>query len=238
MGKVSVIIPVFNTTEFLKKSIGSLIEQTYKNIEIILIDDASSVACSNSLEELSKQDKRIKLHHFAANMGVAAARNFGIEKATGEFLYFMDSDDYLPKQTIEILINHIKEFNIIRGQTRKVYFSSALAVILDGLYQVKIYGDKKYTLIKNESVLNSLFRADFVRDNQLTFDEDVRLYSDLTFMVPAFMVAGQIPYVKEAVYFKRKRNDAINNPSLSQQDTEVKIKSYMRVYNSLKKTSH
>lgn len=101
--KVSIIIPVYNTQKYLKRCINSIIDQTYSNLEIFLINDGST---DNSLEickEYEKIDERIFIIS-GENHGVSYARNIGIRKATGEYLYFADSDDYLETDAIEKMI--------------------------------------------------------------------------------------------------------------------------------------
>src|SRR5690625_5286864 len=134
MEKISVIIPVYNTEKYVAECIKSLLDQTYKNIEIILVDDNSNELCKQLLEELSEKDNRITLHRLSERKGVGVARNFGIEKATGDYIYFMDSDDYLSEKTLEILVKNIKDNQMIRGRMKTTDFSSGMAIILDGLF--------------------------------------------------------------------------------------------------------
>lgn len=234
MSKVSLIIPVYNTEEYIEKCFSSVKEQTYKDIEIILVDDNSNKNCRLLLKELASKDPRIKLFHFDKRKGVGAARNFGIKQATGDFVYFLDSDDYIPSRTIEILVNNIKNNNLIHGRIRRTNFSNGFSIVFDGLFKVKSYKETKYNLIKNRSALNILFRMEFIKKHNLTFSEEVETYSDLCFVVPALMNVFQAPYVKEAIYFKRRRNDPISNPSLMQKDEEIKIKDFLYIYNLLK----
>src|SRR5690625_1425188 len=234
MEKISVIVPVYNTEKYVADCINSLLEQTYKHIEIILVDDNSNDLCKQLLEELSEKDNRITLYRLSERKGVGAARNFGIEKATGDYIYFVDSDDYLPERTLEILIDNIKDNQIIRGRMKTTDFSSAMAIILDGLFKVNVYTENKYNLIKNNSALHFLFRKEFIVDNALSFSEDVEIYSDLAFMIPALIHAEQVPHVREAVYFRRRRNDPIGNPSLRQADVAYRMKDYLYMYCTLK----
>ena len=234
MGKISVIIPVYNTEQYLMKCVESLWEQTYKNIEILLINDNSNEKCTYLLETLSKQDNRIKLFHFKENKGVGSARNFGIEKASGDYIYFLDSDDYIPYKTLEMLIKNINNNNMIRGRMRTTNFSTSIAIIYHGLFNIKLFIEEKYNLIKNNTALNFLFKKDFIINKELSFSESVNIYSELEFMIPALIHTEQVPYLKEAIYFKRKRNDPITNPSLKQSDVALKIKEFISVYNKLK----
>ena len=108
--KISVIVPVFNVENYLEKCVKSIIEQTYKNLEVILVDDGSTDKSGFLCDELKKQDYRIKVIH-KTNGGLSDARNAGIQVSTGKYLSFIDSDDYLERTALEqmmqaILISH------------------------------------------------------------------------------------------------------------------------------------
>ena len=119
MKKVSIIIPVYNSAKYITQCIESVINQTYKNIEIIIIDDNST---DESIEIIKKiKDKRIKLISIKQNKGVANARNTGIKKATGDYICFLDSDDYWYKNKIEKQIDFIEKNNYVFIYTSYVY---------------------------------------------------------------------------------------------------------------------
>lgn len=99
---ISIIVPVYNVEQYLEQCVESLIHQTYKNLEILLIDDGSTDASGTICDRYAKQDKRIRVVH-QVNQGAAIARNSGIKLAKGEYLAFVDSDDYVHSQFIEIL---------------------------------------------------------------------------------------------------------------------------------------
>lgn len=108
MNRVSIIVPVYNTKRYLVRCVESLINQTYNNIEIILIDDGSIDGSSEICEEYKNVDNRIKVVH-QKNAGVSAARNRGIEIASGDYITFCDSDDYYEIDKIEIQLNDLLE---------------------------------------------------------------------------------------------------------------------------------
>lgn len=234
MGTISVIIPVYNTEQYIAKCLDSLMEQTYKDIEILLINDNSNEECTELLEKVAEKDDRIKLFHFNQRMGVGAARNLGVKKASGEFIYFLDSDDYIPSRTLEILINNIKSNDLIRGRIRATNFNSGLAIVFDGLFKTISYENNKFNLARFNSTLNFLFKKEFIERKKLSFSEEVEVYSDLAFIVPALIYVEQVPYIKEAIYFRRKRNDPISNPSLIQSDDLIRINDFLWMYNFLK----
>ena len=103
---ISVIVPVYNVEKYLEKCVNSIINQTYKNLEIILVDDGATDNSGKMCDEFAKKDSRIKVIH-KENGGSADARNSGLDKVTGKYILFVDSDDCLNKKMIEILHNEI-----------------------------------------------------------------------------------------------------------------------------------
>lgn len=101
---VSVIIPIYNREKFLKKCIDSVLNQTYSNLEIILVDDCSTDSSVDICEEFKEKDNRIKIFRNKTNQGVAYSRNVGVSMATGEYLIFVDSDDFITKYYVEFLL--------------------------------------------------------------------------------------------------------------------------------------
>ena len=94
--KITVIVPVYNTKKFLTRCVNSILKQSYENLEVIIIDDGSTDGSAQVCDELSKSDKRVRVIH-QKNKGIATTRNIGIENATGYYISFVDSDDYLEK---------------------------------------------------------------------------------------------------------------------------------------------
>jgi len=105
---VSVIVPVYNVEEYLSRCIDSIINQTYKNLEIILVDDGSPDGCPKICDEYAKKDKRIKVIH-KENGGLSSARNAGLDLSNGKFLCFIDSDDFIDKNMIKVLLDNLKK---------------------------------------------------------------------------------------------------------------------------------
>ena len=148
---VSVVIPIYNVEKYLEKCVNSLVNQTYRNLEIILVDDGSTDNSGNIADELSKIDSRINVYH-KKNGGLSDARNFGIEHANGKYICFVDSDDYVSLNYIFDLYNGIKEYN----------YDIAIVDFLKFDEKIKIYDDIRNTNIKyfsltKEEAINSLF---------------------------------------------------------------------------------
>ena len=108
MDKISVIVPVYNVRKYLKKAIYSIINQKYRNLEIILVDDGSTDGSGEICDEFKKIDDRIVVYH-KENGGLSSTRNYGMKKATGDYVIFIDSDDYIHQEMIFSLYEERKK---------------------------------------------------------------------------------------------------------------------------------
>ena len=108
--KISVIVPVYNVEQYLERCVDSIINQTYKNLEIILVNDGSTDNSGKLCDELAKRDDRIRVIH-KGNGGLSDARNAGIEEAESDLIGFIDSDDYIDEDMYELLIDNLRETN-------------------------------------------------------------------------------------------------------------------------------
>ena len=111
---ISVIIPIYNVEKYVKQCLDSVVNQTYKNLEIICVDDCGTDNSMQIVEEYAKNDNRIKILNYTThdNKGVSFARNYGIENATGEYIYLIDSDDFIEKDYIEAMYSAIEQNNV------------------------------------------------------------------------------------------------------------------------------
>ena len=104
MKKISIVVPVYNVENYIEECINSIINQTYKNLEIILVDDGSTDSSGKICDKFAKNDDRIKVIH-KKNEGLGKTRNVRILESTGDYLFFVDSDDFIDLNTIEKLYN-------------------------------------------------------------------------------------------------------------------------------------
>lgn len=159
-GLVSIVLPIYNVEKYLDRCVKSVINQTYRNLEILLVDDGSPDDCPQKCEEWGKKDSRIKVIH-KANAGLGYARNTGIENASGEYICFFDSDDYIDPSTVE------KAYNIAHKNNSDM--------VLFGHYDVNAQGKIVRTYIPaidKESYVGSevqeVLLPDLVSDNPAT----------------------------------------------------------------------
>lgn len=191
--KVSIIVPVYNVESYIKRCLDSIINQTYKNIEIILVNDGSTDRSGVICDEYAIKDSRIHVIH-KENGGVTSARCQGTNFATGEWITFVDSDDTLPRNSIEILINSSEGVEIVRGTCftdKKIQFSlshklsliskekciklilmsSFLPTLWGGLYKRILFANNDifnipFTIINGEDMLNLIkliLKTDYVK---------------------------------------------------------------------------
>lgn len=215
MKKISIIVPVYNVEKYVEKCIQSLINQSYKNIEIILVDDGSNDRSNKIIDEYAKVDSRILTIH-QKNKGVSAARNAGLKVATGEYVGFVDPDDYVDYQMYETMLKKI-ELNMsdlaVCGFSKVTELSDKEEIfeIKDELLSPKkcvedLFDFRGGYAIK-PSVWNKLFRRDKIGD--LKFDENIGISEDLKFVVQYILKCNIIVYVKQAFYKNLQRDGSI-----------------------------
>lgn len=107
---ISVIVPIYNVEKYLARCVDSIVNQTYKNLEIILVDDGSPDRCPQVCDDYAEKDSRIKVVH-KKNGGLSDARNAGMAVATGEYISFIDSDDWIETSMFELLLNNIFQYD-------------------------------------------------------------------------------------------------------------------------------
>lgn len=215
MKKISIIVPVYNVEKYVEKCIQSLINQSYKNIEIILVDDGSNDRSNKIIDEYAKVDSRILTIH-QKNKGFSAARNAGLKVATGEYVGFVDPDDYVDYQMYETMLKKI-ELNMsdlaVCGFSKVTELSDKEEIfeIKDELLSPKkcvedLFDFRGGYAIK-PSVWNKLFRRDKIGD--LKFDENIGISEDLKFVVQYILKCNSIVYVKQAFYKNLQRDGSI-----------------------------
>lgn len=226
--KVSIVVPVYNIEKYLRRCINSIVSQTYKNLEIILIDDGSKDASGIICDEYAKKDFRVKVFHIK-NSGSAEARNYGINQANGKYLMFVDSDDYLELNGVAELVKIAEKYQIdmlcgkyktvdINGNDLKLPMRSFLCC----KENTNVLNGEDYLVINSiETVLWRYFYSlQYIKDNKLrlmTFNGN-GCYEDNDFVIKAIHKCKRIKYCNVAFYNYVQRNDSqshIRNPFLS-----------------------
>lgn len=217
MIKVSVIIPVYNVEKYLEKCIQSVINQSLKDIEIILVDDGSGDLSGKICDDFAKCDSRVKVIH-QKNQGPSAARNKGIEISKGEYISFVDSDDYLDEKMLEVLYNKGKEHNIdivfcdlIRdkfGNAKIKEFDLPKDEIIDRNGVLKFIKSYKNVFSVNH-IYAKIHKRDLLINNNIVFPENLKLQEDTVFVLESMIHAESLYCIKGSYYNHIKRADSL-----------------------------
>ena len=213
---ISVIVPIYNVEKYLNKCIESIINQSYSNLEIILVDDGSKDSSGIMCDNYILKDKRIKVIH-KENGGLSDARNVGIEKAKGEYIVFIDSDDWIDEKMIEILYNIIKKNN--SDISICDYFLAYNEEIQTQKEDIEIIN------LSNIEALKTIYDKDLgvcmiVAWNKLykrnLFKDDIRypygkIHEDEFTTYKLLYKAEKISYTKQKMYYYRQRENSITS---------------------------
>lgn len=218
---VSVIVPIFNMEQYLSKCIDSILNQTYACLEIILIDDGSTDSSLAICDKYAQQDSRVKVFH-KKNGGVSSARNIGLDKSTGDYVSFVDPDDWIEKNMYETLISYlltadvdILHFNAIRkGEIlNELPFS--------GVYQGEKYekeillpmiGSEKFGGMFILGVLwIHLFRRSLIEQFNIRFNTQLMRCEDRLFTITSMFFAKNMIFVDDCLYHYEVYDDSLSN---------------------------
>jgi len=213
---ISVIVPVYNVERYLDKCIASLVNQTCRDLEIVLVDDGSTDRCGAICDAWGQQDDRIRVMH-KANGGLSDARNAGMEIARGEWSFFLDSDDYLAPDTLERLFCAATECscsiavcNILRiwedGETEPFYCPASEVTLLEGT--------QRFETLKQPSACNKLFRRELfegLRFPKGKYYEDTFLYHILAHRANGIVLTGHNGY-----FYLSRRDSILGQPKYTE----------------------
>ena len=205
---VSIIIPVFNVEDYLPDCLSSIINQTYKNIEIICINDGSTDSSLKILENYSKKDARIKIIN-QKNSGVCAARNNGLERASGDYIVFCDSDDKLAKNLIEKITDEFDKKNCDIVCYGHSVFVDEKCVYENNreLEQIINYNREKDIINFQVYIWNKAYRKEFLDKNHLRFKLGLKCAEDLVFTLSALFCGAKYSYISESLYYYRANRE-------------------------------
>lgn len=212
---ISIIVPVYNVSDYIEKCVKSILAQTYENIEIILVDDGSKDDSGNKCEQLKQMDKRIKVIH-KENGGLSSARNAGIDIAKGKYLTFIDSDDYVNVDFIKVLYNNLINYksDISAVSVKKVYnqnqdtheFNKSNITITEGIEKYyNIYNSKAFVTVVS---WNKLYKRKIFEN--LRYKEGI-LHEDEEIIHKILSKANRIVYDDAKLYYYFQRNNSIMN---------------------------
>lgn len=223
--KISIIMPVYNVEKFLKKSIQSVINQTFKEFELILIDDGSKDKSGDICDYYSKLDNRIVVKH-TTNKGVSAARNLGLDIARGNYIGFVDSDDIIEKQMFEILYNEIitGKYDIVKCDVKEIKYLSEEYIDYDNNY-IQTYDSREIKGNEDIFVLflkcelsaccyDKLFKKEIIGEKRF---KNITVNEDLDFLLQVMPYLNNIKLIYYPFYKYVRRENSITTSFYSQE---------------------
>lgn len=223
--KISIVIPVYNTEKYLKKCLDSLRFQTYENLEFICVDDGSVDNSFSILKLYEQMDNRFKIYQ-SEHKGTSVARNLGIDKSTGDYISFIDSDDWVFLTLYQTFVKGLEHyssdldmymFNVaayVEGQNDiipRTFFDLSDWNKKLGKFDIYTFNDCMRPFSRNLSAANKIYRKEFLFQNEIKFPEDLK-YEDQYFCIKAFLRAKSI-MINENVFY-RYRNMISTSSSL------------------------
>lgn len=202
---ISIIVPVYNVEKYLKRCIDSILAQTYQNIEVLLIDDGSPDDSGNICDGYTLIDSRVRVFH-KENGGVSSARNLGLKEAKGDYIGFVDADDYIDSSMYEVLLNNLKNENA------DISVCSYYQEDNEGVFQ-KHWAKDEYRIINKDEQIKCLISnqyytcscCDRIIKKQLikdvVFDESIKHYEDYLFLYSAIKKSAKTVFDSKSLYF-------------------------------------
>lgn len=240
---ISVIVPVYNTAAYLERCINSVLNQSYDNIEVICVDDGSTDESGIILDQIARRSPKVKAIH-TENRGVSSARNIALSKANGDYIGFVDSDDYIHKDMYKILVNLIlksdvdfvscgyyydNNVNVKRVLNQKNVPLQSINII-ETLYY--IYKRDEYKGVGGY-LWTRLFKKELIKDVsgnvKIQFDEDLNVGQDIVFLAKICESVKKTLYTDQALYYYYQRKDSTTHDEVKQLSGMSWIYAYERI---------
>jgi glycosyltransferase involved in cell wall biosynthesis len=221
--KVSIVVPVYMVERYLKRCINSILNQTYTNFELILVDDGSPDSCGEICEGYKEKDSRIRVFH-QENKGVSRARNYGINEATGDYVCFIDSDDWVQGSYLaDFFYNGNYNADVyLQGYINKYpdeKLNNQINFIKNEYYTVQSLKEG-YIYSERNNISNSpcfkLFKRDIIKENNIEFDPTICYGEDHLFVLNYFLHIKNMSVSNQAgYYYVHRGNDSLTNKYIS-----------------------
>lgn len=223
---VSIVVPVYNVEKYLDKCVQSLVNQTYKDIEILLIDDGSTDNSGQMCDEYAKQDNRITVYH-KENGGLSDARNYGMDRAMGEYILFVDSDDYIELDMVEFLISKIGDCDMATCGVFDDYPSKTISSCTDESISFETDNLEAFRLILvgNTAIVSvccKLIKTEMAKKQRFRVG---KLYEDAFFNNELMFNVKNVSINTKPLYHYVHREGSITTSSFKSKDIDV-IKAY------------
>lgn len=236
MELVSIVVPIYNVEQYLEKCVESICRQTYENLEIILVNDGSPDQCGQMCEEYAKKDNRIKVIH-KKNGGLSDARNSGVKLATGKYLLFVDSDDYIAKDLVEKTVTVAEKNNCDMVLYDYYYVEPDNVEIRSTIVPANkvISLEQEHTLLlAATSACAKLFNREFYVKANCPFPQGI-YFEDLATTSIFFMRAKRVFYLKEPLYYYINRENSIMTGKNFEKSSHDKLVALEHILSAYKK---
>lgn len=219
--KFTLIVPIYNIEAYVEKCIESLINQTYKDIEILLVDDGSKDSSADICKRFEREDSRVKYLR-KENGGLSSARNYGLKHATGDYVFFVDGDDFLENTAIEVMKTELdkNDYDILcfnyyeKRENDLIKRSSKNAIVTNN--------DVEKYIISSPSACFKIFKLSLFKDNNISFKEGI-IYEDLAVIPSLVCYTNKIGFIDESLYYYVIRENSIMNVKQFKQNRDDKF---------------
>ncbi len=237
--KVSVIIPVYNAENYLDRCLKSVLQQTEKNIEIICIDDCSTDDSLSKLERFGRKDKRLHIYKNEINQGQAYSRNIGLDNAQGEFILFVDADDYIEDKMIEEMyaaaIN--RKLDLLLCDTEIIREDEGTQAVPLRRFRKVIYQDETgvllfHHMVQHQDMFGSiwaiLYRTSVLKENCIRFKNGI-LHEDIPFVFKSIILSSKAGCLNNTYYYYVERNGSTMRSDNIEQRLEGLLVAYFEM---------
>ena len=208
INKVSVIVPIYNVERYIEKCVKSLMEQDYKNIEIILVDDGSPDRSADIIDRLALKDNRITVIH-KENGGVSSARNAGMKVAVGDYIMFVDGDDWVEHEYVSYFLNIVVSSGCSIGMNTKNFYAGSLQT-MDKAYMITAEKAIEWIYMGKLSVAvwNKIYDAKYLKENSLLFNSEIWYGEGMLFNIEALQFCENVAMGEKSVYHQTVNPDS------------------------------
>lgn len=229
--KISIIIPVYNVEPYITDCIDSLINQIYKDFEVLLIDDGSSDCSGNICDEYANKDKRLRVFH-KKNEGVSSARNLGLIEAAGEWICFVDSDDWIDPNTLSSI------FPILDNEIDFVQFGFKQINSMGDIIVQSNIPDHRIVMVKDayvkthmyhSAICGYLIKKDIIKKYKINFPKSIKYGEDQAFILKTLICSQKILIIDDHFYNYRYREGSAMNSSI----TFARAKDHLKVIENI-----
>ena len=207
--KISIIVPVYKVEQYLPKCIDSILAQTFQDWELLLVDDGSPDNSGKICDEHAQMDNRIRVYH-KDNEGVSTARNLGLDNACGEYVMFVDSDDWLSTDCLQVCVDEIEKSKLDALQFGFISIYENMETPRVKVQTLPLTGEEYVQANSfNVCVGGGVYKRDIIEENNLRFPKELKLAEDQIFILSYFKHTHRIKYLDRAMYYYLQRADSV-----------------------------